>query len=61
VRLPFITETSLGHEVLHQWFGNALGVDDEQGNWCEGLATYLADHWYEEQKGKGWEYRSSSW
>ena len=43
VRLPFITETSLGHEVLHSWFGNAVGVDAAQGNWCEGLTTYLAD------------------
>jgi len=43
VRLPFITETSLGHEVLHSWFGNAVGVDASQGNWCEGLTTYLAD------------------
>ncbi len=43
VRLPFITETSLGHEVLHSWFGNAVGVDGTQGNWCEGLTSYLAD------------------
>jgi len=43
VRLPFITETSLGHEVLHSWFGNSIGVDAAQGNWCEGLTTYLAD------------------
>ncbi|MFH1019905.1 MAG: ChaN family lipoprotein, partial [Pseudomonadota bacterium] len=43
VRLPFITETSLGHEVLHSWFGNAVDVDATQGNWCEGLTTYLAD------------------
>lgn len=57
VRLPFITETSLGHEVLHQWFGNSVYVDFDQGNWVEGLTTYLADHWYEERKGKGWEHR----
>jgi len=57
VRLPFITETSLGHEVLHQWFGCSVYTDDARGNWAEGLTTYLADHWYEEQKGKGWEYR----
>jgi uncharacterized iron-regulated protein len=43
IRLPFITETSLGHEVLHSWFGNSVGVDPSQGNWCEGLTTYLAD------------------
>lgn len=57
VRLPFIVETSLGHEILHQWFGNSVYVDDDRGNWCEGLTTYLADHRYEEQKGKGAEYR----
>jgi uncharacterized iron-regulated protein len=57
VRLPFITETSLGHEILHQWFGNSVYVDYERGNWVEGLTTYLADHWYEELKGRGWEYR----
>ncbi len=57
VRLPFIVETSLGHEILHQWFGNELYVDEKQGNWAEGLTTYLADHWYQEQKGEGWKYR----
>ena len=57
VRLPFIVETSLGHEILHQWFGNSVYVDYDSGNWCEGLTTYLADHRYEEQKGKGAEYR----
>jgi len=57
VRLPFIVETSLGHEILHQWFGNYVYVDYERGNWAEGLTTYLADHLYEEQKNKGWEYR----
>ncbi|HEX8949610.1 MAG TPA: ChaN family lipoprotein, partial [Dissulfurispiraceae bacterium] len=57
VRLPFIVETSLGHEILHQWFGNSVYVDYGKGNWSEGLTTYLADHYYEEQKGRGWEYR----
>ena len=57
VRLPFIVETSLGHEILHQWFGNSVFCDSSGGNWTEGLTTYLADHWYEEENGKGWEYR----
>ncbi|HKN19240.1 MAG TPA: ChaN family lipoprotein, partial [Dissulfurispiraceae bacterium] len=57
VRLPFILETSLGHEVLHQWFGNLVYVDYDKGNWSEGLTTYLSDHLYEEQKGRGFEYR----
>lgn len=57
VRLPFIVETSLGHEILHQWFGNSVYVDRKSGNWSEGLTTYLADYQYEEMKGKGAEYR----
>lgn len=57
VRLPFIVETSLGHEILHQWFGNSVYVDNKGGNWSEGLTTYLADHRYEELKGNGPQYR----
>ncbi len=57
VRLPFIVETSLGHEILHQWFGNFVYIDYQKGNWAEGLTTYLSDHLYDEQKGKGWEHR----
>lgn len=57
VRLPFIVDTSLGHEVLHSWFGNAVDVDRTSGNWCEGLTTYLADQAYAEDEGKGIDYR----
>jgi uncharacterized iron-regulated protein len=57
VRLPFIPETSLGHEILHQWFGNSVYVDYAGGNWAEGLTSFLADHLYEEEKGRGKEYR----
>ncbi|NOZ26320.1 MAG: PDZ domain-containing protein [Nitrospirae bacterium] len=57
IRLPFILKTSLGHEILHQWFGNHVYVDYEAGNWSEGLTTYLADHWYRELDGEGAEYR----
>ncbi len=60
VRLPFIVETSLGHEVLHQWFGNLVYISSQGGNWAEGITTYLADHWYEEEKGRGWDYRKQA-
>ncbi len=53
LRLPFIKETSLGHEIIHSWFGNAVEVDYAQGNWCEGLTSFLADHAYREKKGEG--------
>ncbi|MDA8165119.1 MAG: ChaN family lipoprotein, partial [Desulfobacteraceae bacterium] len=57
VRLPFITDTSLGHETLHQWWGNAVGIAAGQGNWCEGLTTYLADQAFAADKGKGASFR----
>lgn len=57
VRLPFIVETSLGHEILHQWFGNSVYMDSKEGNWLEGITTYLADHLYKDKEGEGAEYR----
>jgi aminopeptidase N len=60
IKLPFIVDTSLGHEILHQWFGNLVYVDYARGNWAEGLTTYLADHWFEAEKGRGWEYRKNA-
>lgn len=53
IRLPFIISTSLGHEILHSWFGNAVRVDDTSGNWSEGLTSYLADWTYRELRGEG--------
>jgi uncharacterized iron-regulated protein len=57
VRLPFIVETSLGHEILHQWFGNSVYGDPEGGNWLEGITNYLADHLYKVREGEGALYR----
>lgn len=59
IRLPFIVDTSLGHEVAHSWWGNGVLVDDRRGNWSEGLTTYLADHLYKERTSpaEGKEYR----
>jgi len=50
IRLPFIVHTSYGHEILHNWWGNGVFVDVEEGNWCEGLTTYLADYSYKERE-----------
>jgi len=57
VRLPFIVKTSLGHEILHQWFGNSVYVDFLSGNWCEGITNYLADHHYAVKKNQDRAYR----
>lgn len=50
LRLPFIIHTSLGHEIAHSWWGNGVLIDFSEGNWCEGLTTYVADYLYQERK-----------
>lgn len=52
LKLPFIRATSLGHEVLHNWWGNGVYPDWRQGNWSEGLTTFLADYAYKEDEGE---------
>jgi len=49
IRLPFIVSSSLVHEIAHCWWGNGVRPDRRQGNWSEGLATYLADHLVKER------------
>ncbi|MGO9016747.1 MAG: M1 family metallopeptidase [Syntrophobacteraceae bacterium] len=44
LKLPFIPQTSLRHEIAHSWWGNGVLVDYASGNWCEGLTTYVADY-----------------
>lgn len=44
VPLPFMQGRSLAHEILHNWWGNGVQVDYRQGNWAEGLTTYMADY-----------------
>lgn len=50
LRLPFIRDTSLGHEVLHNWWGNGVYPDYASGNWSEGLTTFMADYAYASKK-----------
>lgn len=57
VKLPFIVKTSLGHEILHQWFGNSIYIDYSHGNWAEGITNYLADHHYADLDNRGKAYR----
>jgi aminopeptidase N len=51
LRLPFIRATSLGHEVLHSWWGNGVYARYARGNWSEGLTTFMADYAYKEAEG----------
>ncbi len=57
IRLPFILTTSYPHEILHNWWGNSVGIDCASGNWGEGLTAYLSDHLMKEQRGEGAEPR----
>lgn len=57
LRLPFILNSSLPHEILHNWWGNSVYVDYEKGNWSEGLTTYMADYWQQEKAGQDRKYR----
>jgi aminopeptidase N len=49
LKLPFIRATSLGHEVLHNWWGNGVRVDYASGNWAEGLTSFMADYAFREE------------
>ncbi|MGZ3746556.1 MAG: M1 family metallopeptidase, partial [Pseudobdellovibrionaceae bacterium] len=60
IRLPYILNSSLPHELLHNWWGNSVYVDYSRGNWCEGLTTYLADHWQQEILHTDSDYRRQS-
>lgn len=60
IRLPFILNSSLPHEVLHNWWGNSVYVDYEKGNWSEGLTTYMADYWQQEKVGNDRGYRMNT-
>ena len=57
MRLPFILHTSLPHEIVHNWWGNGVYIDASKGNWSEGLTAYMSDHYSNERRGKGREYR----
>lgn len=47
---PFIRDISLGHEILHSWWGTGVRVNPIRGNWAEGLTTFMADYAYREEE-----------
>lgn len=59
IRLPFVRERSLGHEILHAWFGGSIRVSESGGNWSEGLTTFLADQFFAEEAGGGTAFRKA--
>ena len=51
VKRRYVQPYALGHEIVHSWIGNSVFNAVEQGNWVEGLTTYLANYFYEELTG----------
>jgi aminopeptidase N len=51
VRRGYTQPYSLGHEIVHSWFGNSVFNDFDKGNWVEGLTTYLSNYYYDETTG----------
>jgi len=51
MRRGYTQPYSLGHEIVHSWFGNSVFNDFSQGNWVEGLTTYLTNYYYDEATG----------
>ena len=60
IRFPWIIYSSYPHELLHNYWGNSVFVNPSQGNWCEGITAYMADHLFKEQKGEGDIYRRAT-
>jgi aminopeptidase N len=51
----FAAEQFLNREIVRQWFGNRVYSNVENGDWAEGLTSYLA----EERMDAGWRVRKN--
>ena len=60
IRFPWILFSSYPHELLHNYWGNSVFVNYDEGNWCEGITAYMADHLMQEQRGSGAVYRRNT-
>jgi uncharacterized iron-regulated protein len=60
IGMPFMTDISLGHELVHQWLGVGVKPDYEGGNWAEGLTTYYADRYFAYAENEDVEYRKNA-
>ncbi len=48
IKRHYVQPYALGHEIVHAWIGNSVFNRDDQGNWVEGLTTYLANYYWHE-------------
>ena len=51
IKRHYVQPYALGHEIVHSWIGNAVFNRVDQGNWVEGLTTYLANYYWHERSG----------
>lgn len=51
IKRHYVQPYALGHEIVHSWLGNWILNGPDDGNWVEGLTTYLANYYYEELTG----------
>ncbi len=51
IKRHYIQPYALGHEIVHSWIGNGVFNRVSQGNWVEGLTTYLSNYYYHELTG----------
>ena len=57
---PLLTTSSTEFQhMLHQWIGDSVHKDSEEGNGVAGLISYFTDYMQAEQKGEGWQYRKN--
>jgi len=38
--------SGIAHELMHNWWGNYVFFDADQGNWCEAITTYLTNYYW---------------
>ena len=52
IKRHYVQPFALGHEIVHSWIGNAVFNRVDEGNWVEGLTTYLANYYWHEWAGE---------
>jgi uncharacterized protein YbdZ (MbtH family) len=48
IKRHYVQPYALGHEIVHSWVGNSVFNRDDDGNWVEGMTTYLANYYWHE-------------
>jgi hypothetical protein len=61
IKRHYVQPYALGHEIVHSWIGNAVFNRMDQGNWVEGLTTYLANYYWHEWSGDLEQARDQRW